>query len=90
LQNEIAAMANLRVVVALGGLAHNAFLAGIEARKSAYKFGHCAVHEVAWGGRSLTLTDSYHCSRYNTNTGRLTTEMFETVFETVSGQLAAV
>lgn len=83
LQSELAAMANLRVVVALGGLAHNAFLAGIEVRKSAYRFGHCAVHEVAFGERALMLTDSYHCSRYNTNTGRLTTEMFETVFRTV-------
>lgn len=88
LQNEIAAMANLRAVVALGGLAHNAFLAGLDVRKSAYKFGHCAVHEVAAGGRALTLTDSYHCSRYNTNTRRLTTEMFETVFQTVRAQLA--
>ncbi len=88
LQNEIAAMANLRVVVALGGLAHNAFLATLGARKAAYPFGHCAVHEVSAGDRALTLTDSYHCSRYNTNTGRLTTEMFETVFRTVSTQLA--
>jgi uracil-DNA glycosylase family 4 len=90
LQNEVAAMANLRVVVALGGLGHNAFLAGLGVRKSDYPFGHCAVHQVPTGDRVLTLTDSYHCSRYNTNTGRLTTEMFETVFETVSAQLATL
>jgi uracil-DNA glycosylase family 4 len=89
LQDEIAAMPNLRSVITLGGLAHNAFLAGLDIRKSAYKFGHCAVHEVAAAGRTLTLTDSYHCSRYNTNTGRPTTEMFETVFKTVRAQLAA-
>lgn len=88
LQNEVAAMANLQVVVALGGLGHNAFLAGLGVRKSAYPFAHCAVHEVPTDDRVLTLTDSYHCSRYNTNTRRLTTEMFETVFETVSAQLA--
>lgn len=87
LQSEVAAMTNLRVVVALGGLGHNAFLAGLGVRKSAYPFAHCAVHEVPAGERVLTLTDSYHCSRYNTNTGRLTTEMFETVFQTVSAQL---
>ena len=88
LRNEVAAMANLRVVVALGGLAHNAFLAGLGVRKSGHKFGHCTVHEIAAGGRLLTLTDSYHCSRYNTNTGRLTAEMFEKVFQTVRAQLA--
>ncbi|MFT5180421.1 MAG: uracil-DNA glycosylase family 4 [Alphaproteobacteria bacterium] len=90
LQSEIAAMPDLRVVVALGGLGHNAFLAGLGVRKAAYPFGHCAVHEVPAGDRVLTLTDSYHCSRYNTNTGRLTTEMFETVFRTVTAQLEAV
>ena len=87
LQSEIAAMTNLRAVVALGGLSHNAFLAGLEVKKSAYPFAHCAVHEVATGGRVLTLTDSYHCSRYNTNTGRLTTAMFEAVFESVRSTL---
>ena len=81
-------MTNLRVVVALGGLAHNAFLAGLDVRKSAFKFSHCAIHEVVTVGRPLTLTDSYHCSRYNTNTGRLTAEMFEAVFEAVRAQLA--
>lgn len=90
LQSEIAGMPDLRVVVALGGLGHNAFLAGLGVRKAAYPFGHCAVHKVPAGDRVLTLTDSYHCSRYNTNTRRLTTEMFETVFRTVRAQLEAV
>ena len=90
LQSEIDAMTNLQVVVALGGLAHNAFLAGLGARKSVYKFAHCAVHQVPAGDRLLKLTDSYHCSRYNTNTGRLTTEMFEAVFETVRQQMADI
>ena len=87
LQSEVNSMANLRVVVALGGLGHNAFLAGLGVRKSDYKFAHRAVHEVSIGDRVLTLTDSYHCSRYNTNTGRLTTEMFETVFASVRTEL---
>ena len=87
LQSEIADMANLRVVVALGVLAHTAFLAGLEVRKSAYPFAHGAAHEVAAGGHVLSLTDSYHCSRYNTNTGRLTPEMFAAVFASVRAAL---
>lgn len=80
LLNEIAAMDNLQVILALGGLSHNALLSSFKAKKSAYKFGHCAIHNVEAEGRSFVLADSYHCSRYNTNTGRLTTEMFEDVF----------
>jgi len=73
-------MPNLKVIVALGGLAHGAVLAAMGAKKSAYKFGHAARHELAGG---LVLADSYHCSRYNTNTGRLTEAMFVDVFEGV-------
>ncbi len=83
LQSEIAAMANLRVVLALGVLAHNAFLAALELRQNGFPFAHGAVHDIAAGGHPLLLADSYHCSRYNTNTGRLTTEMFEAVFASV-------
>jgi uracil-DNA glycosylase family 4 len=90
LQREIAAMPNLHAVIALGGLAHNAFLAGLGARRSNFPFGHGAVHEVSAGGRTVVLTDSYHCSRYNTNTGRLTREMFEGVFDAVRTRLANV
>jgi len=89
LRDEIAAMTNLRAVIALGGLAHNALLSGLAIRNRDYPFGHCAVYEIGTAGRTLTLTDSYHCSRYNTNTGRLTTAMFEDVFRTVAAQLAA-
>jgi len=46
-------------------------------KQSAYKFAHGAQHDLD----GLTLADSYHCSRYNTNTGRLTAEMFEAVFQ---------
>ncbi len=89
LQSELSAMANLSVVVALGGLAHNAFLSVIGARKADYKFAHAAQYEIAVEGRSVILTDSYHCSRYNTNTGRLTPEMFENVFSIVRSTLDA-
>jgi uracil-DNA glycosylase family 4 len=80
LSDEIAAMKNLKAVLALGVVAHGAVLAALGLRKSAHKFGHGAMHQIDGGP---ILTDSYHCSRYNTNTGRLTTPMFEAVFEDI-------
>lgn len=73
---EIGAMARLRVILALGSIAHNAVLACFPVRRAAFPFGH-GVHHPLPGG--TTLIDSYHCSRLNTNTGRLTTPMFEAV-----------
>ncbi len=80
LRNEIDALPRLKVIVALGGLSHGAILAALGLRRSAWKFAHAAQHDILADGRELVLADSYHCSRYNTNTGRLTPEMFETVF----------
>jgi uracil-DNA glycosylase family 4 len=86
---EIAAMPRLKIVLALGVLAHNGVLAGLGLKLSAAKFGHGAFHELGdEQGRGLTLADSYHCSRYNTNTGRLTEAMFEDVFDAVKARLA--
>jgi uracil-DNA glycosylase family 4 len=65
------------VVLALGGIAHRAVVKAQAGRQVDFKFGHAAEHDL--GGRFLML-DSYHCSRYNTNTGRLTAEMFHKVF----------
>jgi len=65
-----------RVYLALGRIAHESFLSTIGARRAAYPFAHGARHEFE-GGR--VLFDSYHCSRYNTNTNRLTEAMFEDV-----------
>ena len=78
--DEIAAMPRLKVILALGGLAHGAVLAAFGERKSAWKFGHGAEHRMP--GRPVLL-NSYHCSRYNTNTGRLTADMFRDVFATI-------
>jgi uracil-DNA glycosylase len=75
---EIAAMPKLEAIVALGQLAHNEVLPALGARRAAFPFRHGAVHAVAPG---LVLADSYHCSRYNTNTGVLTPAMFDAVFE---------
>ena len=78
LKAEIQALPNLTTLLALGSIAHGAVLSAFGLRKSAYRFGHGARHPLPNG---LLLTDSYHCSRYNTNTGRLTAAMFESVFE---------
>ncbi len=84
LEREIAAMSRLAVIVVLGTVAHGATLAALGQRKSAWRFGHGARHELPNG---IVLADSYHCSRYNTNTGRLTEDMFHAVFAGVRGLL---
>ncbi|MEM7764251.1 MAG: uracil-DNA glycosylase [Pseudomonadota bacterium] len=86
LANEIAMMPVDSVLLALGGIAHKAIIRALGFRQADYKFGHAAEHVLPNG---LTLIDSYHCSRYNTNTGRLTAEMFEAVFEAASRRACA-
>ena len=76
LAEELASLPKLKVVLALGSIAHDAVLVALGQSKSAAKFAHAARHALP---RGLTMFDSYHCSRYNTNTGRLTTEMFRDV-----------
>jgi len=76
LKREIAIMPKLRLLLALGQIAHNAVLAAFTLKRSAYPFNHGACHSLPNG---LLLIDSYHCSRYNTNTGRLTEVMFKAV-----------
>ena len=73
---ELAALPSLRVILALGAIAHDAVLAAKGLKRARYKFAHGAIHELPDG---TVLADSYHCSRLNTNTGRLTPEMFEAV-----------
>ena len=80
LRAQIEAMRELRVIVALGRIAHDATLRALAMKPAQFAFGHCAHHKLRDG---LTLIDSYHCSRYNTNTGKLTTPMFEAVFSSV-------
>ena len=86
-ESELLMMPKLRVVLALGGLAHKATLATLGYTQSAFKFAHAAMHEIQADQRPLLLANSYHCSRYNTNTGRLTTGMFEDVFTIVREHL---
>lgn len=73
----IAALARVRVFVALGSIAHDSTVRALGAKPSAAKFGHLAEHPTPCG---RTLIDSYHCSRYNQNTRVLTPSMFEAVF----------
>ncbi|MDA0703189.1 MAG: uracil-DNA glycosylase [Proteobacteria bacterium] len=82
---EIAAMPRLAVILALGKGAHDQVLRSTGALPlSARRFGHAAEHDLPNG---LRLADSYHCSRYNTNTGRLTPAMFDAVIATVRARL---
>ena len=74
---EIAAMPQLRAILALGGLAHHAVLGALGLRRALFRFAHGAVHALPDG---KFFADSYHCSQLNTNTGRLTATMFEQVF----------
>jgi uracil-DNA glycosylase family 4 len=81
---EIAAMADLRVILALGTIAHANILAALNLRQAEHAFAHGALHELPGG---IALADSYHCSRYNTNTRRLTTDMFGAVFAAIRDRL---
>ncbi len=77
LENGLDALPGVRVVIALGAIAHQSAVKVMGGKLPKARFGHLAEHRVPDG---RVLIDSYHCSRYNTNTGRLTTEMFEAVF----------
>jgi uracil-DNA glycosylase family 4 len=79
----LAEMPRLRAIVALGRIAHESTLKVLGLRSAAARFGHGAMHQA----NGMTLYDSYHCSRYNTNTGVLTPQMFRNVFAQVRKDL---
>lgn len=85
LADEIADMPRLRAVLALGGIAHQATLRAFGLRQSHTKFTHGAIVDLPNG---IVLGDSYHVSRLNTNTGRLTAPMFESVVAAMKARLA--
>jgi uracil-DNA glycosylase family 4 len=86
----IAALADLQVIVALGRIAHESVIRAFGLKPAALPFAHGAEHVLSAsdaarcrnqaGSKAITLIDSYHCSRYNTNTGLLTGDMFRAVF----------
>ncbi|MGD0532258.1 MAG: uracil-DNA glycosylase [Methyloceanibacter sp.] len=86
LVGRIAALPALRAILALGRIAHDSTLDALALKRSRYPFAHSARHALESG---IVLFDSYHCSRQNTNTGRLTTGMFETVLANVATELGS-
>ena len=78
LVERLKTLPNLKVIIALGAIAHQSTVKTLGGKLPKYPFGHNSLHRLPSG---MILIDSYHCSRYNTNTGRLTTAMFEAVFE---------
>ncbi|HXZ14981.1 MAG TPA: uracil-DNA glycosylase [Roseiarcus sp.] len=85
LSGSLGALVRLSVVLALGRVAHETILRAIGVRPAAFPFVHGARH--ALGRENLVLFDSYHCSRYNTNTGALTEAMFRDVFAAIRSEL---
>jgi uracil-DNA glycosylase family 4 len=83
LSATIATMPRLRAVVVLGRIAHDSTLKAFNLRAAAAPFTHGAVHQAG----AIKLYDSYHCSRYNTNTGVLTPKMFRSVFAKIRADL---
>ena len=86
LVERLQTLPNLRVVIALGQIAHQSTVKALGGKLPKHPFGHGNVHRLHTGP---ILIDSYHCSRYNTNTGRLTTPMFEALFGRVKAYLDA-
>jgi uracil-DNA glycosylase len=81
LTTELAELRPATAILALGTIAHRAVLLAFGLRAADYPFGHGAVHALPNGH---ALFDSYHCSRYNTQTNRLTAAMFEAVFTAIA------
>ena len=81
LNSEIKSMSNMQVIIALGVTAHSSLLACLKLSLKDNAFKHSVIHKVSNGNQSFKLVDSYHCSRYNINTKRLSVQMFENVFE---------
>jgi uracil-DNA glycosylase family 4 len=79
LARELQTLPDDSVVLALGGIAHRAIIRALGLRQADFQFAHAALHEPG----HIRVLDSYHCSRYNTNTRRLTAAMFDAIFAEV-------
>ena len=86
LEAEIAAMPKLSVILSLGKISHDAVVQTFGHKISALKFAHGAKHRLS---DKITLIDSYHCSRYNTQTRRLTEPMFHQIFDQIAARCTA-
>ncbi len=89
LRDEIAAMPNLKVILSLGGISHKAVLSALGYKQSAFAFAHAARHTLQLPTKPapVLLFNSYHCSRYNINTNRLTQAMFDAVIVEIQSAL---
>lgn len=87
LSSEIETMPKLKCILSLGKISHDAVLRTHGEKLGAYKFAHNATHKIR---NDLYLIDSYHCSRYNTQTNRLTEAMFHEVFERIINLLTKI
>jgi uracil-DNA glycosylase len=84
LREEIAGLPPAAAILALGGIAHAAVLRAVDAKLREFPFGHALTHQLPDGHM---LYDSYHCSRYNTQTRRLTPEMFDAVIKNIARRI---
>jgi uracil-DNA glycosylase family 4 len=84
---RIATLPALAAIIVLGRIAHETTILALGQRRASYPFAHGACHRIRPG---LALFDSFHCSRYNTNTGKLTRDMFRSVFAQVRAHLDGV
>lgn len=89
LVNEIGQMEKLKLILTLGNISHAAVLRAFGRKLSSAKFGHAAEHMVAEKGRSLTILNSYHTSRYNIQTRRLTEPMFDAIIARAKALIAS-
>ena len=81
---RLAGLPKLKIVLSLGKISHDSVLRAASVKLKNAPFGHATAYQLP----DFTLVSSYHCSRYNTNTGRLTEEMFENVFADIKARLS--
>lgn len=89
LKAQIDALEDLRVIVLLGKVAHDSTMRTLGLKLKDHPFGHAVHYKTERGPRPVSLISSYHCSRYNLNTKRLTPEMFEAVFALAKAQTSS-
>ncbi|MEO0882270.1 MAG: uracil-DNA glycosylase [Pseudomonadota bacterium] len=85
---QIDVLPSLKLILALGKIAHDSSVKALGLKLKDHPFGHAKAYHIECHGRPISLLSSYHCSRYNLNTGRLTEKMFEEIFQTARRILA--
>jgi len=88
LQVELNRLPDKAVIITLGSIAHNAVLKALQLKRKDYPFGHAVEYDISQSTNTRTLISSYHCSRYNTQTKRLTQVMFDGVFSLAKNHLS--